>query len=537
MPLSSEILLSLAGIAGYVAAYDDPAHFWPLALVALVPLFLVIERERHYRRILAIGFFFGVSVIGGVLIWFWNSYPLAWAGVRSSAASAAIIFAVWLLSAVALGSFVALWAACWKKASGLYPRGFRAGLLAASLWILFESARAAFFSIVWIGAQSSIGPYWTFGFLGYPLVWSHAFASLAPWGGVYLLSFVGVSVNYLVSVAVASFLGRKRDWRYPVGALAVLIALIAGNLFTTRGAPAAPAASTTVSLVSTAFPSTAFDGEGLFTVQRREETFKTLISEAASESPDMIILPEDSHALDYFSDGAITRLLEAGAPGRAGKPVLLDSAAALNPAGGGMESTLSFFAPGRGVAATYEKTFLMPHGEYLPYIDTFVADLLGQEKWVQDFNFFRGYRMGGDVRPQAVDGYSVGALFCSEIIPESLYRTLAQGGAQFFVNVASGADFHESAILYNQTLSLAKMKAAANGRYFVQAGNGIPSFAVNANGEVMAESARGVAGILTVSVPLEKTETPYTRYGNLILWFALLVAVIGAVSYRARKKG
>ena len=507
---SHPLFLVLGSAILYIVSYDAPAYAWPLGFVALVPLFFFLRNEQSLKRVFRYGFLFGVVTIAGVIVWFLSTYPLEWAGIGNKFVGAAIAITVWTLTSILLGLFFGLFAVLFKK---LARNDWHDILIAPSLWVLMEFARAFFLSLLFLGNQSSLGPDWIFGFFGYSLVWSRVLAYLAPWGGVYLLSFVGVAMNCALFLALYRMRQGKTATKFfvVVGVLAALyIANQVVSLNTTR---AISGDTKTIAIVTTNFPATF--SQGFLNIGEQANTIERLLGEAVQSSPDIIVLPEDSYALPYLGTTTIQTLLE-----REKKEVMLIDSAQVSDALGTRER-IFFYSSARGVVGTSDKTFLMPYGEYLPHIAVATARLFNFQEWLSAFDDVRGYQRGNIAVPISFDGHVLGVLFCSEIIPDSLYRKLAGGGADIFFNVASHADFHNGErILYNQTLSSAKMKAAANRRFFVQAGNYMPSFVLNERGEILGESVRGEDSVLLVKAGFNTTKTPYTRFGDWILLVA-----------------
>ncbi len=518
--LSHPLSLSLGSALLYIVLSDFPAYAWPLGFIALVPLFFLIRREPSTRKVFWYGFLSGTVAIAGTFTWALSAYPLEWAGVTNHTLSFCIVVASWAVTSILFGGmFVALFSVLSKK---LGEGDWLDVLIVPSLWVLVEFSRALFVSLAFLGDQSSLGPDWV-GFFGYSLAWSHMLASfVAPLGGVYLVSFVGVAVSYAIFLAMWKF----RRERFSLACLFIATAL--GVFYWTDQAIAlryVPEETKTVAVITTDFPASFADG--LIEIGTKAASLERLIATAVRSAPDIIVLPEDSRALEYLGSDRIQDLLD-----RAGKEILLiDSSPAL--AVPGKHAVISFYSSSaRAVAGTSDKEFLMPFGEYVPYAVAGAARLLGQSEWLSSFNDVRGYQRG-KLQTYAFQEHRLGALFCSEIIPDSPYRSLAQEGADIFLNVASHADFHENGgTLYSQTLSTAKMKAASHQRYFIQAGNYLPSFALDAHGNILEESDSR-EGVLLASVGFNAERTLYTRFGDWVIILALVV-VIGSLWSRRR---
>ena len=72
------------------------------------------------------------------------------------------------------------------------------------------------------------------------------------------------------------------------------------------------------------------------------------------------------------------------------------------------------------------------------------------------------------------------------------------------MNAASHSVFHESHLLYDYFKSVAKVRAVENRLPLVVAGNVVPSFAVSAQGQIVAEGEWGPASVLFAEIALNK---------------------------------
>ncbi|MDP2665763.1 MAG: nitrilase-related carbon-nitrogen hydrolase [bacterium] len=515
---SHPLFLVFASSALYIVSYDMPAYAWPLGLVALVPFFFFLYNEQSVKRLFWYGFLFGTVIIAGTTVWFLSTYPLEWAGIGNRFVAGIIVLAVWTATSVILGLFFAFFSVLFKK---LVHHDWRDLLLVPSLWVLMEFSRALALSAFFLGNQSSLGPDWIFGFFGYSLVWSPLLARLAPWGGVYLLSFIGVAINYAFFLALRQMRGGNKAKMVFLTAGALIVVISAGQLISLIQTQKISGETATVAIITTNFPAAFMPG--FLSIGEQSTTIERLLDEAMLSSPDIIVLPEDSRALSYLGTTTVERILN-----REDKEVLLiDSGPVPDPSG--TRERIFFYSSSRGIIGTSDKAFLMPYGEYLPQVAVTTANLFGLQEWLSAFQDSRGYQKGENAIPVSFRGHMLGALFCSEIIPESPYRSLANDGAEIFFNIASHADFHTNEkVLYNQTLSLAKMKSASNGRFFIQAGNYMPSFFLNEHGDILGESARGENSVLLAEVGFNTRKTFYTRRGDWILLIAILVVTFSA---------
>ncbi|MBA3679380.1 hypothetical protein H0W80_04325, partial [Candidatus Saccharibacteria bacterium] len=196
---------------------------WLVCIVLLPFIYLlqVLNRTDLTKRS-KIGFIWlsGWVFLLGVTFWLIQTEPGRWTGLTgwlsiSSLVLTNILFSGFLsLGFVFFGiTWVYLKPELWQK---------RIFLVLPALWVLAEWARSWLFSVISLGPNTTIGPHWNFGDLGFaasvtPLVF------LARFMGLYGLGFVIIMINLcvwwlvqrryklpsviLASIMVVSFLG------------------------------------------------------------------------------------------------------------------------------------------------------------------------------------------------------------------------------------------------------------------------------------------------------------------------------------------
>jgi apolipoprotein N-acyltransferase len=367
--------------------------------------------------------------------------------------------------------------------------------LSSLLWIFFEYLRAIGLSVFWAGPGALIGAHWSFGFLGYALAGNKFFLQFAGIGGVYILSFLIVFINGIFCHIFILFknlpFNRKKFFLITSPLLIIIICLIIfGIKLNDNHYPNSRYFK--VAVIHTNFPN-------FFTItwedfSKRLLVMADLLKKAKEEKiePDIIVFPEDSRFLAYYTNPQYNEFFKNVFEGK--EKLVIDSARLDD--GGNIRSVLYFFNTKSGEKQNYKKMLLMFNGEYLPYIVSFAARLIGQSGWVDDFNNFRSYSKGEEITSGEFDGIKMGALFCSEIVSPELYRSVTKKGAEVLINIASDAAFHNSSLLVKQMLDTAKVRAVENNRYFIQAGNSGPSFIIDNKGRVVMFSDNPGAEIL-----------------------------------------
>ncbi|HAZ47266.1 MAG TPA: apolipoprotein N-acyltransferase [Cyanobacteria bacterium UBA11369] len=139
--LKSKILIAFAGgiLMGLTVA---PASIWPLAWIALIPLWVTISDRNPIQKALA----WGIGYHGVALSWVLGLHPLTWMGIPwvgsvAIALTALVLFTLWG------AALVVTWAITTKALFNLTPNPLTRILIGTALWCILES--------IW-----SAGPLW-----------------------------------------------------------------------------------------------------------------------------------------------------------------------------------------------------------------------------------------------------------------------------------------------------------------------------------------------------------------------------------------
>lgn len=490
--------------------------FWWLGLFALVPFIGWVYRVENAKKVFGWGFILGLIFMGGVIGWFWSAYPLNWAGIDSAFAAITLIFFIWSLSAAVFAVFIAFWAvAFWKVKRNAWPDLFIAPLL----WVIFEYTRSFAFSIFWAGPGALYGAHWSFGFLGYILAENNALLRLAGVGGVYFLSFIAVLINMAVygiwRLGHKGFFALPKNRIISVSIFLIVVMVVVDFRYVPLNV-AGPGKHITAALVATN-TSAAFGLSSEERGARSERLYEVLDKERKSlRNVDMLVFSESAGFINTISGltGSLFWRMLLGDD----EKLVIDSSPVKMTNQEGVYSRMFYTntqKSGEEFNNYYDKMFLMPHGEYLPYLTEVVARVLGFSEWVRDFTRIRGFSGGDAVSVGEFRGNKVGALFCSEIISPLLYRELSGKGAEVLVNAASSAVFHGSPLLWRQTLAMAKVRAVENNRYFLRASNFDPSFIIDNHGRVLQSSVRGQDAIIYGDIELISKKSFYNTLLDL----------------------
>lgn len=179
------------------------------------------------------------------------------------------------------------------------------------------------------------------------------------------------------------------------------------------------------------------------------------------------------------------------------------------------------------IAGKYDKVHLVPFGEYVPFKKW--LPFIG--KLVEQVGDFKPGKRGSTIPWRDL---RIGMQICYEIIFPNLSRRMVQNGADLLVNITNDAWFGRTGAPY-QHFSMAAIRAVENRRTLVRAANtGISGF-VDPTGRVPAATPLFKAEALKQKVPVLKTETIYSRYGDFFAIICLVVS-LSVVMLRYRSK-
>lgn len=243
------------------------------------------------------------------------------------------------------------------------------------------------------------------------------------------------------------------------------------------------------------------------------------------ESPFPVILARDAQALQRIGD-----LL-------APNSTLITGAARVEVAPNGRSAkyfnSIQVLQPGGVIVDSYDKTHLVPFGEYLPLRRFF--DALGLRQFV---HVPGGFESGGARKLIRPPGFPPSAaLICYEaIFPGAV---VPQGGralgAGVLLNVTNDGWFGNT-IGPHQHFAQARLRAIEEGLPLVRAANTGISAIVDPYGRVLESLPLGVAGVVDGQLPSPAPATIFSRHPilpPLTIWLALVLMV--AVFGRSRR--
>ena len=501
MRASQRGAILLAGLSGTLLALAFPYFsLWPLAWIALVPLFVVLSEAGPMAGAMS-GYVFGLALFGITLRWSAELDPPG----------------SWLIWA-AFVAIEALIPAAYGAVVSLYSRGLRVGaarpLFLAASWTLVEYLRSR-------GAYAL-----TWSQISYSQLPSGVVVQLADLTGAWGVSFIVVLVNACVAEVWMQRRAARVAGDAPEGpgralivyASVVLIALSYAG-WRWFGLPAI-----TGQTVSVACVQPDVDPHEKWNPQRFSHCLQALeeaTARAAAHGASLIIWPETAVPAPVLTDAALRARLTALAV-RGGVSILVGSTERADD--GSARNSGFLVAPDGRFSERYDKMHLVPFGEYLP-----LRSLLGR---VPPFNEIADLAPGTDQTVLKAPSAEIGLMICFESTFSDIARAFVARGARLLVVITNDGWFnHTSAAEHH--IAMSAMRSIEQRMWLVQCGNtGISAF-VDPRGGMHEKTALFTSSEIYANVPLGSVGSLYQAWGD---WFIAVLAVCCLGCVVARKK-
>jgi len=496
------VAIVLALLSGVLAAASFPKLGAPVfAWVALSPLIVAAALNARtegsiLRRPFTLGLISGMVYFGFCLTWL----------VATMSTYGGMPYWVAALVAALLTSYLALYPAIFAALVGAAVRKFGVSgvWLAPLFWVATEWMRGSLgggFPWVPLGASQATV---------IPVV---QFASVV---GVYGLSALIALVG---TGAAAVALSRARVHRIGFGAVgALLVVVVAGGMFrVTAGHLTKTGQVLRVGLLQ---GNVAQDVK--WNQAYREPIMRKYLDlsrQAIEAGAGVVIWPEASMPFFFESESSMAEPVRRLAAESRTPFIIGTDEMENNPKGGPAliyNSAVLLGADGRSRGA-YRKMQLVPFGEYVPLKQLlfFVNRIV---EGVSDFT------AGTEPVVFDVQGGRMSVAICYESAYPWISRAFVSNGSQLLVTITNDAWFGKTAAA-SQHFELGAMRAVEEGRYVVLSANTGISGAVDPYGRVLLKTPLFEALTATVDVRMLGGRTIYSRIGDVVVWFALVVVV------------
>ena len=462
---------------------------WPLELICLVPLWIALELglDRRPTHSLLIGWLYGTIRFAGGYHWLISFFELfSGYGIVPS-----VVF--WLVFCTYLGGQYALY--------GLFY-----GILRKRGW-----------STVWVAIPPILLLEWLYprlfpSYLATAFYRQTHFIQMADLGGPLLVSALLACIN-LAIYETLRWVTRQR--RAPVSLLVFTSACIAlaigyGSFriaeITSRMSKARSLQVGVVQVDMGIFEKRQDAEEGH---RRHLEQTRQLLK---SGKLDLVVWPESAYM------GRLPRELPFSATSvqhDLNVPILFGSLSTPFKQGNRKIYNTAFLVDANGqVHESYDKTFLLAFGEYLPLGEIF--------PFLYDLSPNSGrFTRGDHVRPLHLGGYRISTPICYEdILPDFTRHMVAEANPHVLINLTNDSWFGDTQEPWIH-LAMAEFRAIEHRRFLVRATNSGVSAVVDPLGRVVANTGVNTRENLRYDVAMLDGNTLYTRLGPWPGWLSL----------------
>ncbi len=189
-------------------------------------------------------------------------------------------------------------------------------------------------------------------------------------------------------------------------------------------------------------------------------------------------------------------------------------------------SAFIFAADGQPVGR-YDKIHLVPFGEYIPFQNllTFAHKLTGRVS---------SFTRGSDHRVFVLDTQSggrhrYGVFICYEAVFADEVRQLARNGAEVLVNISDDGWYGDTSAPW-QHLNMARMRAVENRRWLLRDTNTGVTAAIDPYGRVRESIPRHQVDALPAEFGFRDGVTFYTAHGDVFAWLCAILS-LGVVGW------
>jgi apolipoprotein N-acyltransferase len=493
-----------------------PANAWPLAWIALAPLWVITQQSirlpGHLRYRLCCGLLWGLGYHGLALAWIRDLHPLTWMGVPWLA-SLAITGFCWL--------FITFWGAglvmIWVGLVGYLGRDLASGLrvlLATALWCGLEALWGNGV-LYWTSLSYTQSPFnlaiLHLGQLSGPLTVT---AAIVAFNGLLAEAWLHLSTPQTGT----NFYRQYQAKRLLVIGLVGLVSLhLVGFILYSQPLNDAAAARFKIGIVQGNIPTRIklFEQGLRLSLENYVKGYQSLVAEGV----DAVLTSEGALPwlwINQPTDNALYRAIVARqVPAWVGTVGLRQ---------GRVTQTL-FSISGTGeIVGRYDKVKLVPLGEYIPFEAT-LGRLIGRLSPV-GASMLPGR---SDQRLESPFGQAIAGICYESAFPE-LFRYQAAIGGQFILT-ASNIDPYGRALMAQHSAQDV-MRAIETSRWTARATNTGQSGIVDPHGRSQWQSGFRTYETHAHNLYRRQFQTLYVRWGNWLTPLLLGMALLGWLKSR-----
>lgn len=478
-----------AALSGFFAAWAFCSSNQWLGLVALVPLFVVVQSAA---KLTTLGMVFGIAFFGWLYAWIVSSWHL-FTGLHSLTGLLPFLLTVSMMTAPVAGLFFAF--GKMRQATDHEYAAWQNPLLWASLWTLMESGRMYLFASF---------PFFACPNLGFPLTADIYALQPVSVFGLSILTFVVVFFSASLAQAVAT--RQVRQLALPFVFLLAYWGLGFGLCRSFEKPQTAPPDLEVTLLCLN------LDAEFKWNEANGNTLVRTILGQyetALKTNPDLVVWPESAVPWTYAPDDPFLlelSRLTAGKPTRNIMGMLTDAEDTSQ-----LYNSAYLLEPNGTVAARYDKRIPLA---------LFEAPFLGYQMPFRTLDNMTGKAGNGSQTLPTPNG-KAGVMICNESVIPASAALMANARADFLVNISNDAWF-SSTYLPLQHFYNARARAVETRRdVFVNSNQGYSGH-IAASGEITRMEQDHRPKLISVSGFLNTQQTIATQYPY---WFLVLLLI------------
>lgn len=478
---STVITWSLIGVllgVGFIIPY-----LWVAVCPGVILFFHKAVTTSHLRSVMLGGFVAGSIKSLCAIVWFWDVFPFdAWLSVGGWFGQVSIIGISWLVSGLSLGSSGIIIALCLFTLKKYAPVPlWLIACCAPVVWLVAEILGSVVFSLTTSGPGSFVQSYFSFGYSGYLLGLTELGVFIAYLGGVYTLTLLVVGWN------IALYFVPRR-WQMQFIGVTVILFAIFQYLPASHALPLSEAVPITIAAIDTTFDAVtilADDGYEL-----KANALNEAMTAAMALNPMYVVLPEDSRYLDLvYPRQTIKQSFATYQFGHSTSSTLVVDSGRTELPSGKLVQRARVFSGTAGYVAEFDKQYLVPQGEFIPYAFRLMLKFSGASLSVLSRPSVGRYEPGPLQQSGDISESIPAILFCFESARPDGVSSLLNNRSQpvFIAHPVSHAWFHSPHLLWVQLEVMLRLQSRSTHMPIVSAGNMTSGKTYEPNGEVRHE--------------------------------------------------
>jgi apolipoprotein N-acyltransferase len=270
----------------------------------------------------------------------------------------------------------------------------------------------------------------------------------------------------------------------------------------------------------------AFEDPGALLAWKSREGYVELAAGLSGQPVDLGVLPESPAPLSYQGDAPYREVLRGLARRFTLGLIFNNTRFAGREESAEYYNSAYFLSAAGEEAGRYDKTHLVPFGEYVPLARLFFF----AQSITKDVSAFTP---GSALAPVVLGGHAIGGIICFESIFPDIARGLVRGGGELLVNLTNDAWYGATAAP-RQHLAMARWRAVENRRYLLRAANSGISAVIAPSGRIESATPLFTRGVCVGRFAFLSERSLYTRRGDAFAWLCVIISVLagGAALWR-----